>query len=41
MTDKAVKDYVDSKDIPHASDTQYGLVKCASDEDFKAYMGIS
>ena len=41
VTDKAVKDYVDSKDIPHASDTQYGLVKCASDEDFKAFMGIS
>ena len=40
-TAKAVKDYVDSKDIPHASDTQYGLVKCASDEDFKAFMGIS
>ena len=40
-TAKAVKDYVDSKDIPHASDTQYGVVKCASDEDFKAYMDIS
>lgn len=40
-TAKAVKSYVDSKDIPHASDTQYGVVKCASDEDFKAYMNIS
>ena len=30
-----------STSTPQASDTQYGVVKFASDEDFKAYMGIS
>lgn len=30
-----------STSTPKASATQYGVVKCASDEDFKAYMGIS
>ena len=40
-TAKAVKDYVDSKTVPQASATQYGTVKFASDEDFKAYMNIS
>lgn len=40
-TAKAVKDYVDSKTVPQASATQYGTVKFASDEDFKAYMDIS
>lgn len=40
-TAKAVKAYVDSKTVPQASATQYGTVKFASDEDFKAYMGIS
>lgn len=30
-----------SASTPQASDTQYGVVKFASDEDFKAYMGIS
>lgn len=30
-----------SESTPKASATQYGVVKCASDEDFKAYMNIS
>lgn len=30
-----------SASTPKSSDTQYGVVKFASDEDFKAYMGIS
>ena len=29
-----------SEDIPHATDTVYGTVKFASDEDFNAFMGI-
>lgn len=30
-----------SSSTPQASDVQYGVVKFANDEDFKAYMGIS
>lgn len=31
----------DIPEIPNASETQYGLVKFISDEEFKSYMGIN
>ena len=39
--DALVQLVFNSTSTPKASATQYGVVKCASDEDFKAYMGIS
>lgn len=39
--DALVQLVFNSASTPQASDTQYGVVKFASDEDFKAYMGIS
>ena len=39
--DALVQKVFNSASTPKASATQYGVVKFASDEDFKAYMGIS
>ena len=39
--DALVQLVFNSTSTPKASATQYGVVKCASDEDFKAYMDIS
>ena len=39
--DALVQKIFNSASTPKASATQYGVVKFASDEDFKAYMGIS
>ena len=39
--DALVQLVFNSTSTPKASATQYGVVKCASDEDFKAFMGIS
>ena len=38
--DALVQLVFNSASTPQASDIQYGVVKFASDEDFKAYMGI-